>query len=411
MRILFAFFLSILITGFCLAQNLNVTGYQLNGLSNASKAYLLANENIVVESSGNVFLYTDSLNNTQLNLPGNLINKGRGSSLILRNTDTLFVWENGLIQTYLDPNATFAISPEKITQLPDQKLLMVNRSAGVTIDLIIADTNNFQLVPTSNNTGLTMNNSFGILEFDQNKYFCSFLLPDIHILYDLNTNTVTEYNDSVFVGNNLFLGYNKGPNGSIRIFFDDGITTFRNDSILNISYYQSAGITINFTLAGNRFATTQDGQYTARLEQNQLIIFDGNNFVRYDTSQGVPVNGNYRMAEFNSNNELIAVDWVGRVFKFSIPQVTGIKAAQDNYQVSIFPNPANRYIHVNSPSVFFEKAELVDLIGRKSTLDIRNLNSKQMSFEIPEILNSGMYILNLTGTKGERISRKMIIKE
>ena len=115
---------------------------------------------------------------------------------------------------------------------------------------------------------------------------------------------------------------------------------------------------------------------------NEAEFTEYNGYVFYAFDILVAGEGVYRRGEFNSLSE------------------------KEVYDIEIYPNPASDRINLNSDQPL-QSVAMIDISGR--TVLVRNLNfNKSCSLELAD-LPKGYYVLKLTTSSGNQVSRKVII--
>ena len=86
-------------------------------------------------------------------------------------------------------------------------------------------------------------------------------------------------------------------------------------------------------------------------------------------------------------------------------EVTGASGINniENKKISIYPNPANQYLYINSESLI-KKIELYDLSSNLILLETNTMDRIDVS-----ALNAGLYILHVY-TENKVIRQKVIVK-
>lgn len=116
---------------------------------------------------------------------------------------------------------------------------------------------------------------------------------------------------------------------------------------------------------------------------NEAEFTEYNGYVFYAFDILVAGEGVYRRGDFNSLSE------------------------KEENDIEIYPNPASDKINVNSDQPL-QSVAMIDISGR--TVLVRSLNfNKSCSLELAE-LPKGYYVLKLTTSSGNQVSRKVIIE-
>ncbi|MCE2712698.1 MAG: T9SS type A sorting domain-containing protein [Cryomorphaceae bacterium] len=161
---------------------------------------------------------------------------------------------------------------------------------------------------------------------------------------------------------------------------------YRNAQSGNIYMKNAFGV---FGEIDSLFVSSNEGvnwtNITENLPQafNEAEFTEYNGYVFYAFDISVPGEGVYRKGDFNSLSE------------------------KEEYDIEIYPNPASDKINLNSDQPL-QSVAIIDISGR--TVLVRSLNfNKSCSLELPE-LPKGYYVLKLTTSNGNQVSRKVIIE-
>lgn len=115
----------------------------------------------------------------------------------------------------------------------------------------------------------------------------------------------------------------------------------------------------------------------------------------------------YRLALHNldQNNTSSASDHFPIVADFSVSSNLGLL---DNInKVKIYPNPTNKILNIEIQNSTFSNIELFDIYGK--LIQTFEINNTTKSINI-EHLNSGVYFIQISNNKGNKITRKLIKK-
>jgi PKD repeat protein len=166
----------------------------------------------------------------------------------------------------------------------------------------------------------------------------------------------------------------------------------------------TANFTYNVNLCSATFTNTSTGNAT-----NAIWSFGNNTFNTQNTATvtgNYTANGVYNVCLVIFDSASNCADSVCKsVVIFNCP--TGINNINSLTQVSIAPNPTKADITLNMPS---QQQVIINVYSQIGEL-LYNTNSNQKRITLPMInFASGIYMLSITNTNGERIIRK-IVKE
>jgi hypothetical protein len=154
-----------------------------------------------------------------------------------------------------------------------------------------------------------------------------------------------------------------------NIYMKNAFGVFGEIDSLFVSYNEGANWT---NITGNLPQAFNEAEFT-----------EYNGYVFYAFDILVAGEGVYRRGDFNSLSE------------------------KEENDIEIYPNPASDKINVNSDQPL-QSVAMIDISGR--TVLVRNFNfNKSCSLELPE-LPKGYYVLKLTTSSGNQVSRKVIIE-
>ncbi len=127
------------------------------------------------------------------------------------------------------------------------------------------------------------------------------------------------------------------------------------------------------------------------------------------TGNGIPGDGFFLME--NSDGTDI---YYGLGSSFSedvtVPfKVTTISGIEENniMNISVYPNPANKHIYINSAKYLINQITLTNISGKEVFSDFSNKNKAEFSIDISSF-NSGIYFVNIY-TEAGIITRKISV--
>jgi photosystem II stability/assembly factor-like uncharacterized protein len=188
-----------------------------------------------------------------------------------------------------------------------------------------------------------------------------------------------------FIDNNL--GWVVGNSGVIKISNNGG-----NNWIDGNSGVTSTILGVSFKDSLNGWASTENGKILKSIDGglNWEIEYDGVASINDITFN-------------NLNNYGYAVGDNGKILKYNSNLQTNIF---DNESFSIYPNPTNNQININSKSKILE-IEIYNSMGQ-NVRNIKNCDTKTVTFE-KENLSNGIYYLKITSENKIISTKKLII--
>lgn len=188
-----------------------------------------------------------------------------------------------------------------------------------------------------------------------------------------------------FIDNNL--GWVVGNSGVIKISNNGG-----NNWIDGNSGVTSTILGVSFKDSLNGWAATENGKILKSIDGglNWVIEYDGVTSINDITFN-------------NLNNYGYAVGDNGKILKYNSNLQTNIF---DNESFSIYPNPTNNQVNINSKSKILE-IEIYNSMGQ-NVRNIKNCDAKTVTFE-KENLSNGIYYLKITSENKIISNKKLII--
>jgi hypothetical protein len=98
-------------------------------------------------------------------------------------------------------------------------------------------------------------------------------------------------------------------------------------------------------------------------------------------------------------------------FKFSYELIDGIQENRIGSVIKIYPNPAERILHVEIPENLYEKenALFIRQLNGRVVKRVRSASTKEMESISIDGLATGVYLLEFE-VNGQRLSNKFIVK-
>jgi ligand-binding sensor domain-containing protein len=199
-------------------------------------------------------------------------------------------------------------------------------------------------------------------------------------------------NAMVISGNNIFAGTNSGvfKSANHRNSWVPLSTGFPNYSDTVIYGFAASGDTI---FAGTEYS----GVY--------LSSNNGNNWS--SLNNGLDTTANSVLSLIIKGNYIYAGTQLG-VWKHQLYEVTGIKEINNDNNITVYPNPADKQIQIISNPCSVNNVELYNLLGEIIYSSPAAVNQSPVTINIEDI-PSGVYIVKVETEKGEII--KKFVKE
>ncbi len=198
-------------------------------------------------------------------------------------------------------------------------------------------------------------------------------------------------------------------NNSMSISFDkseEATTIVSLEVIPNGSFY------LPWYLNNSAGATLYEGNASGSDIVTEVFELDLNecySFIIEYTGNGIPGDGYFLLD--NSDGTVIYYG-LGSTFSedvtvpFKVTTVSGIE--ENNLKnISVYPNPANKYIYINSTNHLTNQITLTNISGKEVFSDFSNKNKAEYSIDISSF-NSGIYFVNIY-TEEEIITKKISI--
>jgi hypothetical protein len=360
-----------------------------------------------------------------LEIHSDIIYMGTVGTGIYRSTDGGTSWtqiNNGLTSMQIWTinqvnNALFASSTGgKVFKSTDGGNNWVLSNTGISPTAIVKKFAFFdgKIFATTTNTGVIISSDNGNT-WTQHNNGISGLVSDALMIVD--NNLFVGVNQSVFkydIANQNWIGKRNGlPNQSV------GSLTYIKDNFQNITLFAGNGNNNDVaksTNGGDNWSLADKGLPNIgvySLLGIGTMVFAGNDYGVYQTNdQGVnwfDISGfsGASSAKFltKSSADLYVLQG-GKLWKKSLVSlgVTRINNGIKNHEISIFPNPVNDKIFINS-KFQIKNYEIIGASGQ--TVLLGNLNNQSIDMST---LRNGLYLINLTTSDNKRITYK-IVKE
>jgi hypothetical protein len=116
------------------------------------------------------------------------------------------------------------------------------------------------------------------------------------------------------------------------------------------------------------------------------------------------------LAEYNSNQNNRNVLNVVKEKITPNSEILGVQEEQGNSFISLFPNPSNGNMYINSPkSLNTYEIKAIDIMGRCVFIETLNQVGNQAQLDL-SALNNGVYFLSISSENGNFIEKVIIQK-
>ncbi len=106
----------------------------------------------------------------------------------------------------------------------------------------------------------------------------------------------------------------------------------------------------------------------------------------------------------DADMDLLVGEYYGDLIYFENTTDIGLKERADRFTIRFYPNPASDYVKIETRENL-ERVELLDMAGKT----VLTIDDPTPSIPLREV-SSGMYLLKITNTDGESISRKLKVQ-
>ncbi|QNL20555.1 T9SS type A sorting domain-containing protein [Hyphobacterium sp. CCMP332] len=406
MKVLGSILLSLIAFSVSFGQGLNISSWTYNFSSNYD-FFIDDNDHIVLSNSSGIYIYDDSVLIQQVSNTNRPASKGRfGNILFSADNHGITSWTSNGSYTFPGDSSYFIPFPVTMIQLSDGRILTEN---GLGDSYAILDSNGITVLPLSNTQSCY---SAPMLEINPDLYlfgYNGFVSVDSLGYYNKSTNTVTSIASSDIVGANFILGYDNSIGNKIFMHYVDGIVEVENNTVLNIEYFSSHGVSISHFHSTSGFTSLPNNKYVV-MDTNYLMVYDGSSLVIFDSTMGWNVgSGLYVKADANSSGT-VYFSIRNRMYKITAPILTSIDSETKRQKFNVYPNPNNGSceIHSSLTSGSFE-ISLINLQGK--TIFKRVVANLNGSFQFPNDLRDGIYILKAEEECGVHFfNTKLILK-
>lgn len=388
-------------------QNLVVENFKFQGdYSFINSIAPLKNNQFLTKIQNDLILYQGSIIQDTLAISGNLFALKDGTCLIETTTD-IYVYDNGQLILFEDQNNTLSISILSAEKLDNGKLLVFNRSGALSIELIVMETNNFQVIHSASDFPTFQRD---IVEYENGKYSLKVeLASKNNIFYDEVSESVSVFSDSIYTGSSSLLRMANGPGDTLYLLIESAILKLLDEQIVEIEYFVNSPLfrftTLEYT------ANSKDGQYLGFYDQFTLVLYNGRDFVEFDTADGVPFGLFNPEFYFDEGNNPVIISSDGNFHRFKSGFINSINDIEED-NVKFYPNPSKGVFYLEGLDNINPKSiKLKDINGREVLINTSEVSSDKRRISLGDGVVNGIYFLELINNTSSLIRKKIIIVE
>ncbi len=406
MKTLYSFLLILFAITISIGQGLNISTWTYNFSSNYD-FFIDDNDHIVLSNSSGIYIYNDSVLIQQVSNTDRPASRGRfGNILFSAGNHGITSWTPNGSYTFPGDSSYLMPFPVTMIQLSDGRILTEN---GHGDSYAILDSTGITVLPLSNTQSCY---SAPLLEINPDLYlfgYNGFVSVDTIGYYTKSTNSVTRIASSNIVGADFILGYDNSIGNRIFMHYVDGIVEVENNTVLNIEYFSSHGVSISPLHSTSGYTSLPNNKYVV-MDTNYMMVYDGSSMVIFDSTQGWNVgSGLYVKADANSSGTVyFAIR--NRMYKITAPILSSINSETQKSSFNVYPNPSNGTFEIYSPfaSGSYE-ISFINLHGK--TIFKRLVRDHNCSIQLPTDLRDGIYILKAKEERGKNLfNTKLILK-
>ena len=199
-------------------------------------------------------------------------------------------------------------------------------------------------------------------------------------------------------------------NNSMSVSFDKSAEA---TTIVNLEVNPNGSFSLPWYLYNSEGTTIYQGNASGsdiinesfELVLNECYAFTFTSYM----ANGIPGDGYFLLSDSEGNDIYYGA---GNSFtdEVTVPfKVTTVSGIEENNlkNISVYPNPANKHIYINSTNHLINQITLTNISGKEVFSDFSNKNKAEFSIDISSF-NSGIYFVNIY-TEAEVITRKISI--